>query len=38
MVQREVTVCLEAWRLLLFIIHHLENQENDSQNDRTELK
>ncbi len=35
---REVTACLEARRLLLFIIHHLENQENDSQNDRTELK
>ena len=36
--EREVIARLEAWRLLLFIIHHLENQENDSQNDRTELK
>ena len=36
---REVTAALgKVGRLLLFIIHHLENQENDSQNDRTELK
>ena len=33
---REVTVILEEWRLLLFVI--LENQSNDSQNDHAELK
>ena len=35
--QREVIARLEAGRLLLFICH-LVNQENDSQNDRTKLK
>ena len=37
MYHREVTACLEARRLLLFVIC-LENQSNDSGNEHAELK
>ena len=37
MCHREVTACLEARRLLLFVIC-LENQGNDSSNEHAELK